>query len=627
MKRKYLTFLILGILIFASCEDYLDYAPELEIGEEDVYKDFLSAQGYLDNCYNSLQANHSRIQYGNFLPAHCAMISDEGAPTNRRGHLEALNSGDWYGKAQFAEVGYNNNDLGNAKGRIISNSFYCIRICNNLIQKVPNMTDITDEERDLLLGQAYFFRSWSYFQIIRRWGGMQVFDKPYSSDEWRDVPRLTYQESTEWLIEGYDKAFELLPDDWNEANTGRVTKISALAAKSMAALYAASPLMQNEPGEPVVNQGYGEEWARTALEYTHDALSYIWNNVPEKDMAGLDATTQEEKREAYRHIFYYKNFVGEEQLFYAPSAGLLREPHGGSGPGKPDLARHFMNVRFSGRPGGFGKNYTSVTQNLVDKFEVINPEDGEAYPFGHEVLGSEEEQWEEPYANRDPRFYNNIFYTGDATHGVDNQGNPLYFENYPGGADYRGDNPKGGYLCKKWWWPSANKWTKGWQDYYYNGIFIRTTQLYLDYAELMNEVYGPNSDPEGYGMTAVDAINLVRNRVGMVDVNSIYTGSKEDFRDRIRNERAVELMWEDHRWHDLRRWMIAEDVFEGTNPIQGVAVEDLTPEINDVGEKSFRYEKYDITSEVRVFDKKHYWYPLPQDHMQRLRKVEQNPGW
>jgi len=182
-------------------------------------------------------------------------------------------------------------------------------------------------------------------------------------------------------------------------------------------------------------------------------------------------------------------------------------------------------------------------------------------------------------------------------------------------------------MCIKWWWPTANKWTGGWGDYFYNGVFIRTTQLYLDYAEAMNEAYGPNADPQGYGMTALEAINKVRNRVGMVDVNPIYTGSAEEFRKRIRNERAVELMWENKRWHDLRRWMTAHEVLGKANAIKGLRVEDLTPGVQDVGEKDFNYRVVDLPSEFRVFKMKHYWYPLPKDHMERLRNVEQNPGW
>lgn len=627
-KGKLIFLLVFSLLIFGSCEDYLDFAPELEIGEDDVFKNFRSAQGYLDNCYMALASNYLIVESQGFVNVSPANLSDEAAFNASNQSSRILNTGDWFGRPGLPEVGYDNNGVGTKTGRAISNSFYTIRITNNIIEKVPAMNNITQEEKDQLIGQAYFYRSWSYFQIIKRWGGMQIFDKVYATDEFKDEARLSYQQSTEWLIEGFDKAFELLPEEWDEANTGRPVKIAALAAKSMAALYAASPLMQNLPGEPVKNNGYSSEWTETAIQYTYDALKYVWEKLPHRDMQGLSATTPEEKAEAYRHVFYHKLFVAPEHLWAHNSAGQNRD--GGGNYGATDMARLFLNVNYSGRPGGFGQNFSSVSQNMVDMFELINPDDGLAYPFGDPALGTLDEQWQNPYHNRDPRFYNNVHYTGGAGHGTKADGSSWYLETYPGGADYMASEQgsvKTGYMCKKWWWPTFNKVAKGWTDYYFNAAFIRTTQLYLDYAELMNEAYGPNADPKGYGMTAVQAINKVRNRVGMVDVNPKFTASKELFRERIINERAVELMWEDHRFHDLRRWMIAHEVFATPNPIKGVKTTDLTPEISNVGEKTFRYEPFDITSEIRVFEMKHYWYPLPKDHMERLVNVKQNPGW
>jgi starch-binding outer membrane protein, SusD/RagB family len=626
--KAYKIIFIIGTLFF-SCEDYLDYAPKLEIDETDVYKNYRSALGYLDNCYAALENNYSTPEAQQLVQTHIAAIGDEGA-LNVSGPIKTFNTGDWFNRPGLGEVGYNNTGLGQLQGTAISNSFYSIRIANNILKNVPEMTNITATERNNLLGQAYFYRSWAYFQIIKRWGGMQIFDKAYATDEWRDVIRLSYQESTNWLIEGYNEAINRLPSDWDAANTGRPTKVAAYAARSMAALYAASPLMNNPVAQPVSNRGYNQEWSEKAAQYAHETLRYIWDQMPQRDMQGLGAGTPEEKLEAYRHIFYHKAFVAPEHLWYHNSAGLNRDQRGGA-PGRNDQVRHFQNINFSGRPGGFGQNLTSVTQNLVDKFEVINPTDGLAYPFGHPSLGSLEAQWVRPYDNRDPRFYNNILFTGGPPHGAKANGDPWYLEVYPGGADFQPTevgSVKTGYMCKKWWWPTANRVANGWGDYYYNAVFIRATQVYLDYAEAMNEAYGPNADPKGYGMTAVQAINKVRNRVGMVDVNPAFTGSKEAFRERIRNERAVELMWEDHRWHDMRRWMIAHEVLGGpTYPIQGVVVQDLTPLITNVGQKSFRYTVVNLTSEIRVFEMKHYWYPLPRDHMERLRNVTQNPGW
>ena len=174
----------------------------------------------------------------------------------------------------------------------------------------------------------------------------------------------------------------------------------------------------------------------------------------------------------------------------------------------------------------------------------------------------------------------------------------------------------------------AKGWNKpGYNLYNYSCIFIRSTQIYLDYAEAMNEAYGPNSDPMNYGMSALDALNRVRARVGMPPVLSEFAGSKEGLRERIRNERAVELSYEFHRWFDIRRWMIAEELFADTHPILGMQVTDLTPDQNDVSQKEFSYEVVPVTTAVRVFDRRHYWYPVAADHTDQLGNFRQNPGW
>ncbi|MDR1336370.1 MAG: RagB/SusD family nutrient uptake outer membrane protein, partial [Tannerella sp.] len=101
-------------------------------------------------------------------------------------------------------------------------------------------------------------------------------------------------------------------------------------------------------------------------------------------------------------------------------------------------------------------------------------------------------------------------------------------------------------------------------------------------------------------------------------------------RERIRNERAIELMFENHRWHDLRRWMIAEEVFKPVYPIRGViaychhsSTTATWRHPNDV----FTYRENFITTEIRVFERKHYWYPIGKDEAMRMTQFQQNPGW
>ena len=145
--------------------------------------------------------------------------------------------------------------------------------------------------------------------------------------------------------------------------------------------------------------------------------------------------------------------------------------------------------------------------------------------------------------------------------------------------------------------------------------------MYLGLAELANEVYGPNAAiPEATGIdvsTATQAVNKIRNRVGMPDVRSEFTGSKEAFRERIRNEWAVEFFGEFRRWKDIRRWRIAKDLFQ-----DGIYAADITK--NADGTFTYGSKKLDVP---RVFEDKHYWYPLDNKYIDMFEKFKQNPGW
>ena len=121
--------------------------------------------------------------------------------------------------------------------------------------------------------------------------------------------------------------------------------------------------------------------------------------------------------------------------------------------------------------------------------------------------------------------------------------------------------------------------------------------------------------------------NAVRARVDMPEVLGDFTDNKEKFRGRIRNERAVELMFENQRWWDIRRWMIAEDLFSGLYPIKGVEVEDKSPGQSNVLNKKLIFSKKDIKEEVREFKHRNYWYPIAKNHIEMLENVQQNPGW
>lgn len=607
------------ILLFTagSCKKYLDVAPDSDLTEDDVFSSYIGVRGYMDKCYSALSDMHN--WQGQSLPRNnINALSDEMGSLFVQDLNRNLNTGDWYNKSKMGEVGWDNDAIDKAtpEGNVISNAFICLRIANKVIEKIDQVPGLSGEQRGQLLGQAHFFRAWYYFEIIKRWGGMPIFDKAYSPADNLDLPRVSYHESSEWLISDLDKAVELLPHVWPSTETGRATKASAMAVKEMAALYDASPLMQNEISS-IVQKDYNIERAKLAAKYANDLIKYIkagTGGIQYRLMTGAE----------YKNIFYSApDFASDESLWYRHDAGRRNASR--------DLRVHYIPQIFSGGTGNDAAAFSPPTQNAVDMYEVIKG--GAAYPVNDPAnRGSYNPQ--KPYLNRDPRFYNNIIVPGEEW-GVNSTGQKLYMEMYVGGRDFQltltnaqvNKRMTSGYVPKKYIWPEANTFIGDYTKYRVNTIYIRVSQVYLDYAEAMNEAYGPNSDPEGYGLTAVQAINLIRNRVGMPNVLPEYTTDKVAFRDRIRNERGVELQFENHRWFDLRRWMIAEDVF--SRPIRGVRA---TPPANHktVANKStlaFTYSYVDLVTEQRVFQKRHYWYPLPANHVDDLFNLAQNPGW
>lgn len=239
------------------------------------------------------------------------------------------------------------------------------------------------------------------------------------------------------------------------------------------------------------------------------------------------------------------------------------------------------------------------------------------------------------FEGRDPRFYNNILCPGDEW-GSDNNNTAQYVTTYVNGAMYNTTKNnketnkrfQTGYLCKKYIWPEANQWKNGYNLYRTITVYIRVAQIYLDYAEAAFEATGKADEPiDGCGgLTAEDAINKIRNRVGVTDLPDYIVSDPELFREAYRRERAVELMFENNRWWDIRRWMIAHELFKEQYPIKGITATPTNPNAN-ISSMTFNYSIDEIETEQRIFDMRNYWYPFSLNDVAGLNNLVQNPGW
>ena len=278
----------------------------------------------------------------------------------------------------------------------------------------------------------------------------------------------------------------------------------------------------------------------------------------------------------------------------------------------------------------------------MDLFERKG-EDGKYYPITDSRSGYENVKYNDPYSNRDPRLSEFILVPGEAW-GVNNKNQQMYITTYKGGysenfiltaANITRGALQSGYMCKKFIWSTCHEYAglAGYKEHKIFSVYIRVSQVYLDYAEALFEATGdPDAKIDGCSMTARQALNVIRNRVGIGDLPDGV-----DFREAYRRERGVELMFEGHRWYDIRRWMIADKLFAADYPIFGVeatpknhpytAAQLINPEAITYKIEQFTYQYIPINTEIRVFDMRNYWYPFPMNEVAALDNLKQNPGW
>jgi hypothetical protein len=613
MKRYYNILLLLIVVssVSLSCEEYLDVNPELGISTEEVFTDYFSTRGSVDRANRLI---HNYVFNDTDWSSEISVMSDECevSKTQFPPHY-VFNTGNWM-DSNFRDLGgmtydnigaeFNGNDI---PAEPVSKSFIAIRAVNQVLEHIDLLTEFPTELgytsaqlKDQLVGQAYFLRAFHYFTILKRYGAFPIMDRVYATNTNFDEARPTYLESADWMVSDLDKAINLLPEIWNSQNKGRVTKTSAKALKAMALLYAASPLMN-----PQLNP-FGSNSKTYNLEYAQKAAKAGAEAINGYPAGGYEMFTMAEYTENWRS----KNTgFPKEAIIQAPlSTGSNPNGSGRAGQGwfLPQFEGGWL---VEGQP----------TQNAVDWFETAD---------GYDVndpaaISSGSLDISDPYSNRDPRLRAIISVHGDDLYpGLPNP-NPnaaRTLNALPGGwhNNYEQSRDKmwSGYYNKKHKWPGCNKWhrARGWFRMFPH---IRVPQLYLDFAEAANEAYGPNGAVPGSSLTAVQAINIVRARANMPPVLNKYTTDKEAFKQRIYNERAVELFQEQHRWFDIRRWKIAKEVLA-----KGI----WSADIKEIGGVVV-YDKKPLAGALRVFEDKHYWYPFPTDVMNIMKTFEQNPGW
>lgn len=608
MKYIFTSIIIISFILF-GCEDYLDKSPDKDIlTDAEVFSQYENYRRFADGMYDKIYDEYRLIstQPKNYSPS--CVRSDEAHPGRLRG-----DSYNHYHEGNYVTL-WSQSAIGNGTTEFSTGwpmNWEGIRVANYTIQKIDELQDATEEQKDQLLGQAYALRAFFHFELIKRWGGMPYVTEPLSLDENLERVRLSFDESVQHIVEDCEIAFGYLPEEWDDANVGRVTKGMTLALKSRALLYNASPTNNPENNAAKWEAAAQAAWdmisyaQETGLYRLIDASEAILMDVDDVDGSDYAKGTIEELQN-YREIFYGKH-INEETIFNRHRGPLVSGvtmvsprqlwlPH--------DISEHSHTI------------CASPLQNLVDKFEMKNGWPIDAAGSGYDA--------QNPYVSRDPRFYNNILFNGVEWGPAIDRGYST-LEMYDG-AKYRSFSTSNqasstGYLARKFWPEDFMR--SNLYDMQQPFIFFRLAEFYLNYAEAVNEVTGPSGQVSGANITAIDAVNIIRNRVGMPDVHNEYTSDKETFRERIRNERAVEFCFEGHRWWDIRRWHIAH-LIENRTP----RTVHMFPETDLTNYPTgFSFEIKDDVYPVRVFEERHYLYPLKLEDVSIFEGFYQNPGW
>ncbi|MEI6755242.1 MAG: RagB/SusD family nutrient uptake outer membrane protein [Paludibacter sp.] len=572
MKNRHIFFNLIFVLFFVlglvSCTDYLDKSPDAGLTDADIFKSYDKFQGFIEDAYNCMTDPSTGFTVSNFN------IGDDILQLNTN-YLSSINSDyrAWEGSQTcmfYAANGnkynsnpylYPNNSVNFASGDGYSNlgywdgSWLGIRKVNIALANldklvIPYKAAPLQEQKDLIEGQARFLRAYFHFQIIRCWGGMPYINRVLSQNDNLNFSRLSYAACSDSIEKDLLVAVDKLPINWDDTQTGqitkgtnegRLTKGAAYALLGKVMLYAGSPLMN---GTVTGNYTYNEDYCKKAVKY--------FGEVIKLSVLGGGTTYDLLPWNNYSTNFYMFNAKipgrGKEGILNTPNIAHARRTHIG------DMLTSM---------GGWGNSGCGPLENYVQYFGM---NDGTNFdPNIYNIPGAN------PWANRDPRFYKNIVYDG-ATLTKTTVATPAQF--YLGGVDRGGAGKSDtGYGWQKFRdstiWASGG--ANGWSSTISRCVpVIRLADVYLMYAEAVNEAFGFNADPASVDPTitdchvnAIDAVQAVRDRVLNTDGTSLplppsfYT-STDVLRETIRRERAVELAFESHRWFDLRRWYVAD---------------------------------------------------------------------
>lgn len=597
--------------MFSSCQDMFTPADENTRQEDAMYLESEYANGLMMYGYGSLP----------YLTTTQTDIATDDAVTNlKTSDLKKMTTGTWASDFNPTPLTQWNGCLG---GIQYVNKFL------SLVEKVGWAPSAVSKQQmfvDRLKGESFAIRAILYYYLLQAHGGyaddgvlygVPLFTDPLDAGSNYNMERALFSDCVKQIFLDCDSAMILLPVDYKDldddeipekyrklgaehsgynsvfglVSRNRISGRIAQAVKAQVALLAASPAFREQSGVT----------SAQAAELCADVLR---NN---DGMNGFDPTG---------HLDWYSSTY--KNMIEGNIPEILW---------RADRSNDNTQEKEQFPPSLYGNARVNPSQNLVDAFPMNN-----GLPITDPNSGYDPQN---PYANRDLRLSNTVIYNGakyktsniltgvDMVYGKNNDefdDNLLYVEK----------STWTGYYLKKLLREdaSANPSSPSSQRHIYPRI--RYTEMYLAYAEAANDAWGPNEDPKGIGFTAYDVIKAIRERAGIgqdefgrpLAGGDLYIDQCKNDKDKmtelIRNERRLELCFENKRFWDLRRWMLPLN-----ESVKGMKVERIDPTDPD---SKLKYTIIDVES--RDFDNSYQCYgPIPKDEVLKWSNLKQNKGW
>ncbi|WP_346236889.1 RagB/SusD family nutrient uptake outer membrane protein [Niabella insulamsoli] len=638
MRKIFFISLIAVLFVAGSCKKFLDIVPDNTPVIDQAFSLRVMAQRFLATCYNRLPSN-------TYLGGDRYLLADE-FWLNSTSNFSSGSYPAWYIAMGQQNA---NSPLLNYWGSNASGAYWQgINDCNILIERVNEVPDMAEPEKEMWAAEAKVLKAYYHFLLLRAYGPIIIRDKNlsvYGDQVEMQEPRQPVDQCFDYIVNTIDEAMPLLMPIEENGNLeiGRITQIVAKSIKAMVLVEAASPLfngntdqalLKDENGDPLFNQTYdASKWERAAIA-CKDAIDFAASNgkklhtwVPAANLTIKNPSTfwQMNLRTAVNE----SDGNAEALWFDTRSVGgggfqAAFTPRGFHPNTVSNAAiTSFMGATLNMAEKFYSKNGVPIEEDITypyqNRYELVTVPSTDAYQFDLQANYNTIHF----HLDREPRFYGTLSFDGGRYFMMSELSDEDALNtNYTGRGNIKSfnvvNNQITGYMVKKY--VNAQNSYGGSNAYSarpYAIPIIRLADLYLLYAEAVNEFQGPS--PEVY-----QSIDSVRARSGLGGVVSSWQqyssqpnkpASKDGLREIIKRERTIELAFEGKRFWDLRRWKDA--VFELNTLILGWDVKQRL--------SAAFYRPNALFS--RTFTTKDYFWPISLDEMRRNPKLKQNLGW